>query len=179
MCLSQVMYRYSIYREVNDICIAVNPKHAQFYKDILLFEEFGSERHYPRVGAPAVALRINMDNIRDRGKDAYVKMSFDCNLYDYFHKMTDQSSIIGSVGIPFDGSSKSFKTRSQVKETAMHFLNKEPSILGSLTPDQKYYLWGSQYNAEQPCENPVFVSRPEETFISWEKAVQFGTFWKR
>jgi hypothetical protein len=41
-----------------DLLIEVNPRHAAFYRRMLGFEPYGDERGDPRVGAPAVLLRL-------------------------------------------------------------------------------------------------------------------------
>jgi len=58
---------------LDDLVITVNPKHAEFYKQMLCFEDFGPLRSYASVGnAPALLLRVNLtsldpDNARDAG----------------------------------------------------------------------------------------------------------------
>lgn len=47
---------------VNDVCITVNPRHVSFYERIYHFTVMGEERFYPKVGAPAVAMRLNLDS---------------------------------------------------------------------------------------------------------------------
>lgn len=44
-----------------DMVIEVNPAHADFYKRMLGFEDFGPQRHCARVNAPAVLLRLEAD----------------------------------------------------------------------------------------------------------------------
>lgn len=44
-----------------DYVIEVNPRHVAFYRHMLGFAEFGSERQCSRVGAPAVLLRLPLD----------------------------------------------------------------------------------------------------------------------
>lgn len=44
-----------------DFIIEINPRHASFYKRLLGFEDFGSEKLCPRVNAPAVLLRLPLD----------------------------------------------------------------------------------------------------------------------
>lgn len=140
MYVAQVMYWYSSYRGVNDLCIAVNPKHVRFYKNIFLFEDLGPERHFPKVMAPAVALRINMDNIEEKVKDVYGNLDFDCNLYDYFHRMTGHEPVrygfMMQEGVHGQGGKNSLRDADQVK----YFLEKEPDILGALTLPQKDFL---------------------------------------
>jgi len=41
-----------------DFVIEINPRHASFYKKLLGFEDFGSEKLCPRVNAPAVLLKL-------------------------------------------------------------------------------------------------------------------------
>lgn len=54
-----LVYYYFLYMDVDDVCIMVNPKHVRLYKSLFGFEVFGEEKHYPRVNAPAVALRVD------------------------------------------------------------------------------------------------------------------------
>jgi len=44
-----------------DYVIEVNPRHVMFYKRMLGFKDFGSERPCTRVGAPAVLLRLELE----------------------------------------------------------------------------------------------------------------------
>jgi hypothetical protein len=47
------------------LCIAVNPRHVEFYRRRLTFEVCGALRSYAKVnGAPAVALRLDLDRVR-------------------------------------------------------------------------------------------------------------------
>ena len=78
--------------EINDICIIVNPKHAKFYRRILFFEDLGVEKNYPRVEAPAIALRLNIDRNKEKLRSAYSGYSDDYNLYRFFYKNRDLSS---------------------------------------------------------------------------------------
>lgn len=45
-----------------DLLIEVNPRHESFYRRALGFERFGSLRGDPRVGAPAVLLRLRLEH---------------------------------------------------------------------------------------------------------------------
>lgn len=46
--------------QATDFIIEINPRHASFYKKLLGFEDFGSEKLCPRVNAPAVLLRLSL-----------------------------------------------------------------------------------------------------------------------
>lgn len=63
--LFNLLYIYA--RRVNnctDLVVEVNPRHAAYYKRLLMFEQIGPERPCPRVqDAPAVLMRLNMASI--------------------------------------------------------------------------------------------------------------------
>ncbi|MEN3277954.1 MAG: hypothetical protein V7631_3744 [Massilia sp.] len=54
------MYAHTLHG-CTDYVIEVNPRHVAFYRHMLGFAEFGSERQCSRVGAPAVLLRLPLD----------------------------------------------------------------------------------------------------------------------
>ena len=132
MQLCQVMYHYTFYKEVDDLCITVNPKHVRFYKTIFLFEDLGPERYYPKVNAPAVALRLNMDTVEKKLKDAYNALDFECNLYTYFHKIAGRKKTESNLtGLT--------KERPLDIKTARYFLSKE-DVLKGISPAQREYI---------------------------------------
>ena len=143
MYISKVMYLYSLDRGVNDLCIAVNPKHVRFYKHILLFEDLGPERYYPRVNAPAVALRVNMDCIKEKLKSTYDGLDFDCNLHDYLHgeagagASEKTSAVLPGEDSPGNGNSH------WTPENVKYFLLLEKSIPDGLNGGQKEFLLSS------------------------------------
>lgn len=59
-----LVYAHSLFQDVDDICIMVNPKHVRLYMALFGFEIFGTQRHYARVNAPAVALRVDVREAR-------------------------------------------------------------------------------------------------------------------
>ena len=134
MYLTRAMFWYALYQQVNDLCITVNPKHVEFYKTIFLFEDLGPEKHYPKVNAPAVALRLNLDDIHGKLKQAYSGLDFDCQLDSYYERMatSDRSSALGEPQLP---------ARKKVMEpdTAKYFLGKA-NVLDSATSQQAEYL---------------------------------------
>ena len=139
MYICQVMYWYSNYKKVDDLCITVNPKHAEFYKTIFLFEEFGAAKEHPKVGAPAVLLRLNMHNIREKLKEIYHEFDFESNLYRYFHQvdsehLEDFSEALQKKGVmPLARSSFD-------PQTATYFFDKDRNVFDELFPEQKEYL---------------------------------------
>jgi hypothetical protein len=61
-----LVYAHSLFQDVDDICIMVNPRHVRLYMSLFGFETFGPQRHYARVNAPAVALRVDVRAARMR-----------------------------------------------------------------------------------------------------------------
>lgn len=59
------IYAYHIHK-YTDFVIEVNPRHVLFYKRMLGYEQFGTEKMCPRVGAPAVLLHIEMTYIAQK-----------------------------------------------------------------------------------------------------------------
>ena len=85
--LFREVYWYARRRNVQDFCIMVNPKHVRFYKEVFFFEEIGSEKHYPRVGAPAVALRLNLEDFDKRLKQEYSGLDPKCDMHTFVHSV--------------------------------------------------------------------------------------------
>jgi hypothetical protein len=51
--------------QLDELCIAVNPRHADFYCKAFYFRRFGDLKEYQKVnGAPAVALRLDLELVR-------------------------------------------------------------------------------------------------------------------
>lgn len=132
--LSKTMFEYSKLKKVNDICIMVNPKHVSFYKTMFLFDDFGPERFYAGVGAPAVALRINMDNIEVNLMEKYKDFDMDGNLYDFFCKMNSTLQELQSGWTSYE------KRRPMDEETAEFFCNNRQDIFEKLSAPQLAYL---------------------------------------
>ena len=140
MYLCKAMLWHARYHGVNDLCITVNPKHVRFYKNIFLFEQFGPEKHYSSVNAPAVPLRLNMDDIDKKGRDEYDTADFECNLYDYFFRMRSDGQPDRSPATNKNMSLLPSNKKSMDKETAEYFIGTDPSIINGLSPVCKTYL---------------------------------------
>ena len=140
MYLCKAMLWHAKYSGVNDLCITVNPKHVRFYKTIFLFEQFGPEKHYPKVNAPAVPLRLNLDDIDKKLRDAYDTVDFECNLYDYFIRMRGDGQPDHSPAVNKNMSLLPSNKKSMDKETAEYFIGIDPSVINSLSPVRKTYL---------------------------------------
>lgn len=135
--LVQMMYWYSVYCHVDDVCIAINPRHERYYKYLFPFETLGPKRHYPRVDAPAVCLRGLVRESMDQMLKICQDLEFDTPLYSYFYRMTGHkpkgdipylnSEIFEDLPIPAKIDSKVIKS----------FINQDPSIFDNLSSFQK------------------------------------------
>ena len=96
-------YWHAVYSGIDAICIMVNPKHVQFYKRILLFDELGVEKNYPRVGAPAVALQLNVKEYKEKLKSIYGGYPADANLYSFVFQNEELSPKAGKIFFDIDG----------------------------------------------------------------------------
>jgi hypothetical protein len=132
--LAKTMFEYSRLTKVNDICIMVNPKHVTFYKTMFLFDDFGPERFYSPVGAPAVALRLDMETIEDKSLEKYRDFNVDGNLHAFFCKMNTTLQELQS-GWTFHE-----KQQPMAEEAAKFFFNTRQDVYTSLTQPQQDYL---------------------------------------
>lgn len=86
------MYRYAHslvtkFLGITDFVIAVNPRHENFYKRILLFEQIAEQQLYKKVqDAPAVPLRLNLCRAEEIYQEKYEHRSQHRNLHHFFFK---------------------------------------------------------------------------------------------
>jgi len=100
--LFNVAYLYVVrIWDYQDVIIEVNPSHAGFYKRTLGFREFGGERHCPRVGAPAVLLRLEayyarrmVETFGGQAGDAALK---ERSLYPYFMPPEQEKALLARM----------------------------------------------------------------------------------
>ena len=134
MYLCRAIYWYSVYKNVDDLCIMVNPKHVKFYKSILFFEDLGPERHYPKMGAPAVALRLDLDNFRVKLRKEYGALDLEYNLRHFFLRVTD-TDVKGHDNKVYLRKSKSLDI-----DTIRYFFIEKTNLLDTIKPFQLNYI---------------------------------------
>lgn len=70
--LFKLVFHYCIYKNIDNICISINPKHNLFYKSIL-FEDIGGLKFYPSVNnAPALAKTLNIGKLKNKKTKNYL-----------------------------------------------------------------------------------------------------------
>lgn len=79
-----------------DYVIEVNPRHVMFYKRMLGFRDFGSERYCTRVGALAVLLRLELDYMKEQIRKFGGMMennNAERSFYPFFFPVLDEQGI--------------------------------------------------------------------------------------
>ncbi|WP_243361493.1 N-acyl amino acid synthase FeeM domain-containing protein [Fundidesulfovibrio terrae] len=132
--LSKAVFQYALATGTDDLCIMVNPKHVRFYESIFLFQPFGEERHYETVGAPAVAMRVDMHSIEPDLRNAYQGSDFDTDLHSFFVKINSHV-IDGEMDI-----ASAEKNMPLESEIARHLILNRPDLLDKVTDEQRTYL---------------------------------------
>ncbi|WP_235731749.1 N-acyl amino acid synthase FeeM domain-containing protein [Fundidesulfovibrio putealis] len=132
--LAKAIFRYALSTKADDLCIMVNPKHVRFYESIFLFEPFGEERHYEKVNAPAVALRVNMQKIEPSLYEAYGNADFETDLHSFFVKM---NSHVIDEDIRVENAEKNMPLESEI---ARKLFTSKPDLLKSLPDEQRIAL---------------------------------------
>jgi len=94
------MYAIKIW-DYTDIVIEVNPSHTPFYQRMLGFETLGDERICPRVGAPAILLRLDAagyatEMIKKFGGHPEVSRQ-ERSLYPYFMTPNEEQAILARI----------------------------------------------------------------------------------
>lgn len=83
-----------------DFVIEVNPRHVLFYKKMLGFDQFGEEKTCPRVNAPAILLRLELDYAERKITEFGGLMEAatgEKSLYPFFFSKKDELGITGRL----------------------------------------------------------------------------------
>jgi hypothetical protein len=82
--LCKYMTLFAISVGVEDLCIAISPEHAPFFKEVYLFETMGEVRSYSSAKEdPVVALRLDLNTFPALCRAAYHGVDADANFYNY------------------------------------------------------------------------------------------------
>lgn len=153
--LVQVMYWYSWFAGVDDVCVMVNPRHKRFYMQLFPFEQIGPERYYPRVDAPAVGLRGKVQESFERMKDICDDLEFETPLYSYFKMMDGKKPQRSSHEVNLQSLQILVQPNQLECRTVNHFLNLDPTLVHDLTSEQKTYLRKAYPNIDLPVSVPM------------------------
>jgi len=83
--LFRALYRYASSRKITDLLVCINPKHADFYEKILLFERKGPRREHPFLPGLSVILEhLDLKKAKERYFQIYGAFPDGFNLYRFF-----------------------------------------------------------------------------------------------
>ena len=83
--LFRFLFRYVVARGSSDLIISAHPKHADFYSRILLFEQYGPLRNYPKfIEAKAVLKRLEIATAEKSLLTSYRNFPDSINLFKFF-----------------------------------------------------------------------------------------------
>ena len=72
MSLFKLVFHYCIYRNIDNICISINPKHNLFYKS-MFFSDIGGLKSCPTVNnAPAIAKTLDINKLKNKKTKNYL-----------------------------------------------------------------------------------------------------------
>jgi hypothetical protein len=95
--LIHISYLYA--REMHgftDYVIEVNPRHVAFYRRMLGFADFGGERACGRVGAPAMLLRLPLDQMGEQIRKwggSFEQPGGERSFYPWFFPLSEEAGI--------------------------------------------------------------------------------------
>jgi hypothetical protein len=137
-----------------DFVITVNPHHAAYYCKTLLFENWGPERNYEKVGgAPAVLLRLNLEIPDEAVAEPDAKGLRERTHYRFFHTNRQEREILPRLRRIMEPMSE---------EEFYFFAMGETSIWNRADMEAKIYLSGYYCTALLGLEGDraVFASAP-------------------
>ena len=99
--LFHTVYLYATkLRNFDFVVIEVNPRHVAYYRKALGFRAIGTERHNPRVQAPAVLMGMSFEEIADHLHRHAAKAGCEPkthSLYEYGFSPAEEAGILGRL----------------------------------------------------------------------------------
>ena len=104
MYLNKIMYMYALHNlGSDDLVIAVNPKHEWVYRTLMLFEKIAGTKPYRYVkGAPAIAMRLDLQTCHARWKQVFNGSPPERNLDQFFTVERPAAIELPAAGEPFN-----------------------------------------------------------------------------
>jgi hypothetical protein len=121
---------------VSDLCIAVNPHHAAFYRKAFHFQDIGGLKQYGKVkGAPAIALRLDLAIARSLMRELRDGHRMISKVYEFlFHPATVETVMTRLV--------KDSRRVIPLEERVEHFFSRHEAWTKASEADRAYILAG-------------------------------------
>mgnify|MGYP006295915513 CR=1 FL=1 len=141
---------------IEDLVLAINPKHEWIYKHILLLDKIGGRKRYDYVkGADAVGYRMDLSKFENNLQKRYSTLPRESNLHAFFVYQHCEN-----IELPEKGVSCAWDTN-----TVRHFLSMDPASSSSSTADAP----------ENPSlNNPPVTPDPENPTLLTNQATNEG-----
>jgi GNAT superfamily N-acetyltransferase len=126
---------------VSDLCIAVNPHHAAFYRKAFHFQDIGGLKQYGKVnGAPAIALRLDLALARSLMRELRDGHRMISKVYEFlFHPAHVEAVMTRLV--------KDLRRVIPLEERVEHFFSRHEAWTEASEPDRAYILAGCDPSA--------------------------------
>jgi hypothetical protein len=134
---------HAIAAGATDLCAVVHPGHARYYRRVFFFEPFGPVRHHPGVGAPAVALRLDLGRADARLREAYGALPADRDLHAFLYGGAPRPPAPGAGWPP----------AALPAPEAQALLALRPDLLAELAPARRARLHALLGPAAEPLES--------------------------
>ena len=133
-------------KDATDFVITVNPHHAAYYHKTLLFEEWGPEYTYEKLGgAPAVLLRLNLEIPYRAVAEPHMEELCQRTHYRFFHTTEQERKILPDLEMQLDPMSE---------EEFYYFAMamEKTDLWDHAGPSKKCYLSGYHFEAMMGIE---------------------------
>jgi hypothetical protein len=131
-------------KSATDFVITVNPHHAAYYHKTLLFEEWGTEHTYEKLGgAPAVLLRLRLEIPYRAVAEPRMEKLRHRTLYRFFHTTEQEQEILPDIEMQLDPMSA---------EEFYYFAVEKTELWDHASPIEKSYLSGCHFKATMDIE---------------------------
>ena len=145
---------------LSDVCIAINPRHAAFYRKAFYFEDLGGLKPYGKVnGAPAVALRLDLDLLRGFIRELAADRTISSGVYSFLFRPRSvelaMARLIRDVKIPSQGAAH-----------AVYFFARHDALVKASLAHRAYLLKSCQALAELASSRRRRPDDPDPVFDS-------------
>ncbi len=133
IAMIKTMYLYGKnHLDLDDFLITASPEHAPLYRDLFLFENFGTAKTYSSIeGVPAVPMRLNLHTSKARSLAAYAGQPPEYNMHDYFYEHES-----GVISLPAENGLISPWT----PELLTYFFEEKTNIFQILSDHQRHFV---------------------------------------
>jgi GNAT superfamily N-acetyltransferase len=134
---------------VSDLCITVNPHHADFYRKAFHFQDIGGLKQYGKVnGAPAIALRLDLGLARSLMRELRDGHRMISKVYEFLFHPATVETVMTRLG-------NDLRRGVPLEERVEHFLSRHEAWTQASDADRAYILAGCDPSTGQRLRTPA------------------------